>query len=198
MIFKKKSLIVASVSGLTICLVLVMTLVGYAGYLELKHERFKRSYRHVLKKALLNSYAKHVKALKLRARIDDAGPLKGRPIIEGELQNGGNRTITDILLKVKFLDPGGAIIYEVVFMPQDPSLGRSGVPDINIPYITKPIRASIKPGGSLPFKKILEGCPDEIRKELEKTRPSAKPPQKAAEAIQCEIISLEISSSSPA
>ncbi|MFH0764285.1 MAG: hypothetical protein V1927_04725 [Candidatus Omnitrophota bacterium] len=50
MIIKKKSLIVALVSGFIISLVLILTLIGYAAYLELKNENFIRSYECAMEK----------------------------------------------------------------------------------------------------------------------------------------------------
>jgi len=50
MIIKKKSLIVAFVSGCLISLVLILTLIGYAAYLELKNENFIRVYECALEK----------------------------------------------------------------------------------------------------------------------------------------------------
>ena len=47
---KKKSLIVALVSGLVVALVLVLTLIGYVICIELKAEESKRSYQDILRK----------------------------------------------------------------------------------------------------------------------------------------------------
>ncbi|GEM_PF-6640854 len=48
MLVKKKSFVVAMVSGSVICLVLILTLTGYAIYVELKAEDSKRQYFHAL------------------------------------------------------------------------------------------------------------------------------------------------------
>lgn len=50
MIIKKKSLVVALVSGYVISMVLMLTLIGYAAYLELKNENSIRAYDCMLKK----------------------------------------------------------------------------------------------------------------------------------------------------
>lgn len=50
MIIKNKSLIVALISGFLISLVLILTLIGYVVYLELKNENFIRSYEYKLGK----------------------------------------------------------------------------------------------------------------------------------------------------
>jgi len=50
MIIKKKSLIVAFVSGCLISLVLILTLIGYTAYLELKNENFIRAYECMLER----------------------------------------------------------------------------------------------------------------------------------------------------
>lgn len=191
MILKQKSLIVALISGFIVAVVLVLTLIGYVGYLEIKHEKFRRTYYHLLHKALAKSYIKHVEVTDLRARTESAGALKGHPIVEGDVVNKGSRAISDMLLKVKFLDRNGAAIYEVIFRPQDPALGSAGLSEINIPYINPVARAEIRPGMSLPFKKIMNDLPDEISGELEKTR-SFRPPYSAPENLGYKIISLEL------
>lgn len=47
-IIKKKSLVVALVSSLTIAAVLILTLIGYIAYLELKDKELKASYEQML------------------------------------------------------------------------------------------------------------------------------------------------------
>lgn len=49
MIIKKKSLIVAFVSSAIITIVMILTLVGYVAYLEIKDSEAKASYEHDLK-----------------------------------------------------------------------------------------------------------------------------------------------------
>ncbi|MDD5428856.1 MAG: hypothetical protein PHI58_06470 [Candidatus Omnitrophica bacterium] len=48
MLIKKKSLIVSFFSSLTIAIVLVLTLVGYIAYLEIKNKELKASYEREL------------------------------------------------------------------------------------------------------------------------------------------------------
>lgn len=50
MIIKKKSLVVALVSGVIISAVLILTLIGYIIYVELRAEEFKRQYQINLQK----------------------------------------------------------------------------------------------------------------------------------------------------
>lgn len=50
MLIKQKSLIVALVSSFVIVLVLVLTLIGYLAYIELKGEEHKRDYQKLLQK----------------------------------------------------------------------------------------------------------------------------------------------------
>ena len=75
MIIKKKSLIVALVSGYVIASVLVLTLIGYAVYLELKNENFIRSYELLLQKLHAKNYSKYIEFSKLSAGIGSSGPL---------------------------------------------------------------------------------------------------------------------------
>ncbi|MFA6142227.1 MAG: hypothetical protein WC738_02920 [Candidatus Omnitrophota bacterium] len=164
---KKKSMIVALVSGYVISSVLVLTLIAYAAYLELKNENSNRSYITAMDRLNAGYYAKYIELSKFDARIGSYGTFKGEAIVEGVIKNTGNRGIVDMLAKVKFLDTDGAIIYEVVFRPQEPSLGTVSLTQIAIPYASgSNHRAIIKPGESLPFKKILTSCPKEILSEL--------------------------------
>lgn len=48
MIFKKKNLIVALVSGVVISLVLIMTLVGYLVYIEIRESNARSVYNSIL------------------------------------------------------------------------------------------------------------------------------------------------------
>lgn len=47
-ILKKKSFIVAFISSLILSAVLILTLIGYVAYLELKDKELKASYEHQL------------------------------------------------------------------------------------------------------------------------------------------------------
>lgn len=164
---KKKSMIVVLVSGYVISSVLVLTLIAYAAYLELKNENLTRAYASSMERLNARHYTKYLELSKLDAKIGSDGAFKGEPIIEGVIKNSGNRDVADIFAKVKFLDRDGAIIYEVVFHPQEPSLGTASLTQITIPYTSgSSHRTIIKPGESLPFKKILALCPKEILSEL--------------------------------
>lgn len=167
MIFiKKKSLVVALVSSIVIFAVLVLTLVGYIISLELKSEELKRAYEEALHRINARFYSKYVEISKLNAKIEPQGPLKGNPVIEGMVRNNGHRNISDLLIRVKFLDKDGARIYEVVFHPQEPSLGNSDLTQLNIPYLYGQSPTIIKPNDTLPFKRILNNCPSGIVSEL--------------------------------
>ena len=162
MLIKKKSLVVIFLSGLVIASVLVLTLVGYVIYVEFKSEDFRRSYQDLLQKLNAKTYSRYIEISKLDSRIESAGALKGKPIIEGVVSNKGAKDITGLLIKVKFLDRNGAIIYEVIFHPEEPSLGTSILTQVPIPYFSVPAKVIIKSKETLPFKKILTNCPKEI------------------------------------
>lgn len=174
MILKRKSLVVALISSFIISAVLVLTLVGYVAYIELKGEEFKRSYEGLLKKVNAKVYAKKIEVTKLNAEISGSGALKGKPVIEGVIKNSGPRNITSLLMKVKFLDRDGAIIYEAIFQPQEPSLGTSVLAQIPIPRLSGPPKIMMRPNESFPFKRVLTNCPVEIADELEKGGGGAK------------------------
>lgn len=168
MTIKKKSLIVVFISSVVICGALVLTLLGYVIYIELKDEESKSYYQNLLQKLNTKIYAKHLEVSKLNAKIEEGGPLKGKAVVEGLIKNCGNKSIKDSLVKMKFLDNDGAVIYEIVFHPQEPSLGTGSLTQLAIPYLYTPSRVIIKPNDSLHFKKILSNCPDEIRMDLQK------------------------------
>lgn len=59
MIIKPKSAVVAAVSGLVISLVLILTLVAYVIYVELKAKEFNMTYEGLLQKANERYHSKH-------------------------------------------------------------------------------------------------------------------------------------------
>jgi hypothetical protein len=173
MIIKKKSLIVALISSMVICFVLVINLAGYLIYLELKDDEMNKSYRSMLRKVNAKVYSKHIEVAKLGAGFDRSGALSGQAVLEGIIRNDGYRDITDLSIKVKFLDRDGAVLYEVSFHPQEPSLASYSLPQISITHLTDSSMSTIKPESSLPFKKILTGCPKEILSELKENTGSS-------------------------
>jgi hypothetical protein len=190
MLIKKKSLIVALVSGFVICLVLITTLVGYAVYLELKDDESRKAYQAQLYKANAKFYAKYIDIDRLGALTETSGALRGQPVVVGIVRNRGYKDISDMLMKVKFLDRDGAIIYEAVFHPQEPSLGSSSLTKVSIPYLSESSKSVIRPEGSLPFKRILAGCPREISAELEKGAPAQKSAGKWSGRLDYEILAV--------
>jgi len=167
MLIKKKSMLVALISILVICLVLVVNLAGYLIYLELKDDEFANTYRTSLQKVNAKVYSKHIEIARLGASFHSAGPLNQNAVLEGIVRNDGYRDITDLIIKVKFLDGDGAVIYEATFRPLEPSLGSYGVfTPTSIPHVTEASTLAIKPESSLPFKKVLVNCPEELLSEL--------------------------------
>ena len=180
MIIKQKSLLVALISSFVVALSLILTLVGYLAYVELKGEEFRRAYGLLLGKANAKAYSRHIDIPNLSGGINNKGPLKGRPVIEGTLKNGGPKDISNILIKVKFLDRDGVILYDVTFHPQDPSLGTSILPHVSISYLPGPARPVIKAGSAFPFKAILPDCPAEIITGLKEPESFAKPSKRGS------------------
>jgi hypothetical protein len=168
MIIKKKSLIVAVVSSFIISCVLVLTLAGYIIYLEWKDKELRTAYEQLMKKVNAKLYSRHIEISGLSAGIESSGGLEGRPVASGALKNKGYRDIADIVMLIRFKDKDGAILYEVVFHPQEPPLGASALSKVALPYISEPRKTPIKAGATLPFKKILTNCPGGISSELRK------------------------------
>lgn len=186
-IIKKKSLLVAFISSFILSAVLVLTLVSYIVYLELKEKDLSASYEHNLEEINAELYASYIDVTGITAKIEDAGPLKGSPIIEGAVKNTGNKKVTDLLLRVRFLDKDNAIIYEAIFHPQEPSLGSSSLTQIAIPYLTNYRTMSLKPGDAMAFKRIITNCPPEIASVLKKEEIG---PSGSQRRISTEVLSL--------
>ncbi len=193
-IIKKKSLIVALVSSFVISLVLVLTLIGYLAYIEIRGKEFERSYQALLQKVHAKSYGKYIDIANLAAKIENQGALKGKPIVEGTIKNNGARNITDLLIKVKFLDRDGAVIYEVAFHPSEPALGATTVPQVALPYISNylygPAKVVLKAGDSLTFKWIMMNCPREIILTLQEKIGFAKDTGRWTGKLAIEVLSI--------
>ncbi|MBN1526664.1 MAG: hypothetical protein JW919_03665 [Candidatus Omnitrophica bacterium] len=190
MIIKKKSLIVALVSSFVIALVLVLTLVGYVIYLEIHERNVQHAYQELLAKVNARVYARYLEISRLAARIDNAGPLKGNPVVEGLIKNAGTRNVTDLMLKIKFLDRNGATIYETAFAPQEPPLGGIDFSQVSIPYFNSAPRVIISAGGSLAFKRVLSNCPPEILSAL-RDRKNLRKDSRWTNALAYEILAVD-------
>lgn len=175
MLIKKKSLVVALISSMVICLVLVVNLIGYLIYLELKDKDLDKAYHTMLQKVNAKVYARHIEIAKLSAGFESTGPLSGNAVLEGIVRNNGYKDISDLLIKVRFMDKDGAVLYEAIFHPLEPSLASSSISAVSIPYLAG-ARSIIKPENSLFFKKILTDCPKEIVTELKNySAPQGRP-----------------------
>jgi hypothetical protein len=191
MLMKRKSVAVVVISGFIISLVLVLTLVAYVVYIEIKSEEFRSSYSHLLHKIRSSSYSRYIEVSKLSAGVEKSGPLKNQAVLEGNVTNKGVRAVSDLVVKVRFLDNGSAAIYEVIFRPQEPSLGVASLTQSAFSRFVPHAALALKPGETLAFKKVLAGCPKGIFSELDKTSGFAKKPAGKLDNYSSEIISLE-------
>ena len=191
MLIKRKSLIVALVSSFVVSLVLVLTLIGYLAYIQLREENFKRSYQDLLKKVNAKTYAPYIEFSNLEARIEDAGALKGKPAVGGVIKNKGAKNITHLFVKVRFLDNDGATIYEMIFPPQEPSLSDQAFGQVSIPYIYAPPKIILKSGDSLAFKRVIVNCPREILMSLREGLGTGHGSGRWSGKILCEAVSVD-------
>lgn len=191
MLVKRKSLIVGLISSFVIALVLVLTLVGYYLFLEIKADEFRRYYQVLLANAKAKVYSENITISKLDARIENDGPLKGKPVIEGSVSNKGTKNISGLVIKINFLDKENAAIYDLLIRPQEPSLGPSSLPQISIPYLYTSPRSVIKPGETLYFKNIIPNCPTEIFVELREGDKPKKAFGKWSGNITAQTVSLD-------
>lgn len=187
MLIKKKSLIVALVSSVVICLVLVINLIGYLIFLEMRDNDLNNAYQALLQKVNAKVYSKNIEIVRLSAGFEREGTLSGKAVLEGIIRNDGYKDITDLLIKVKFLDNDGAVLYETVFHPLEPSLASSNFS--SIPYLAGS-KSIMKPESSLPFKKILADCPREILTELKKESGAARGNGKWSGKFEYEILAI--------
>jgi hypothetical protein len=162
MLIKQKSLVVALISGFVVSLVLVLTVIGHLVYIELRAERLKHSYADLFAKVNSKVYSKHIEISKLSVRLGEGSPVKDKPIVEGLIRNNGTRNITNMAVRIKFLNKDGAVIYEAEFRPHEPLFGRSTFARVSIPYLSAGPKLILKAGEALPFKRILQDCPKEI------------------------------------
>jgi hypothetical protein len=194
MLIKRKSLIVGLVSSFIIALALIVTLVGYFIYLEFKSSEFGRIYQELLEKSKAKVYSKHLDIFGLDARIENTGALKGKPIVEGAITNKGTRKVVNLILKLSFLDKDSASIYELSAHPQEPALGSAVYTRVlsSYPYgYSHPI-ASLEPGETLKFKKIITNCPTEIFIELREGEKPTKSFGRWSGKLASEVISLDL------
>ncbi len=191
MLIKKKSLVVALVSSLVIALVLILTLAGYFIYLEFKGEEFRRHYQELLGKAKAKVYSKYIEIEKLDARIENAGALKWKPIVEGVVTNKSAKDILNLVLKISFLDKDNAVIYETELRPQEPALGGPALSHVNIPYLYNSPRTVLKPDKPAAFKKIISNCPTEIFLELREGEKPKKAFGRWSGKLTAHAVSLE-------
>lgn len=190
MIMKKKSLIVALVSSIVIFLVMVVNLAGYLIYLEMKEGELDTAYHILLHKVNARVYAHHIEVARLGAGIEHTGSLIGKPILEGIIRNDGAKDITDLVLKVRFLDKDGAVMYQVIVHPQEPALGSISLPGTPLTHAAEYSITVIKPESSLPFKTILVDCPKEIIAELKKETAAPRGPGMWSGRLDYEILSI--------
>lgn len=194
MLIKRKSLIVGLVSSIVIALVLIMTLVGYFIYIELKSREFGRVYQELLEKAKAKVYSRRLDIFGLDARIENTGALKGKPIIEGAITNKGSREVVNLVIKLSFLDKDSASIYEIIAHPQEPSLGSTVFTRVPIPRLygySHPVN-SLKPGQTLKFKKIITNCPTEVFVELREGEKPTKSFGRWSGKLNSEVTSLDL------
>jgi hypothetical protein len=107
------------------------------------------------------------------------------------ITNRGHRDIADLLLKIKFVDRDGAVIYEVIFYPHEPSLGNTDLAQVNLSYIYSHPKVIIKNNLNLAFKRILTNCPGEILSEIRDGKGFAKEHGRWSGKLDTEIVSLK-------
>jgi len=192
MILKKKSLIVTIVSALVLSSVLILTLVGFVMYVEIRNEESKILYRHSLGRSNAKIYGKHIEISELAAKTEDSGALKGKNIVKGILKNRGDKDIAGLFIQVKFLDRDGAVVYETTFDPREPALGSGVIPEVSIPYIYRHAKIVTKKGGLVPFKKIIDDCPPEISSSINSAAGFSKDRGKWSGKLGYQLVSVEL------
>jgi hypothetical protein len=192
MLIKRKSLVVAVISSMVIVLVLIVTLAGYSIYIEYKGEEFRKQYQLMLGRVKAGVFSKYITISDLDAKIENSGPLKGKPVIEGTVSNKSGKDISNLSIRVVFLDKENAAIYETEFQPQEPSLGSSSSIYSGIPYLRTPANTALKASQTINFKKVISPCPTEIFIELREGDKPNKSFGRWSGKLQAQIASLDL------
>ncbi|MFC1577053.1 hypothetical protein ACFL3N_01800 [Candidatus Omnitrophota bacterium] len=186
---KKKSLLVISLSCVVIGLALIFTLAGFLTHIELRRRSSESEYRRI--KGILQAkvYSEMIRISGLTARIESAGPLNGKPIVEGKIDNGSIKNISSMILKIKFRDSEGADIYEITLDALSPSLGSKNFASAAIAYFQGASNRLPKHSAKF-FKMILQKCPKEISDTLSKQAASGAARQWPG-TLDFEILSVQ-------
>ncbi len=151
---KRTSALVIIVSSSVIMIVLALTIFGFYAYLEWKETDTVKNYRLSLYDLNARVFNRLV-LLNLKANLGTEGALKGKPVIEGTVENISNKKIYSLKLKISFYDHQNRAIYVDRFYP----VGAEPEPLVNISGFSENFLGE---GDSISFKHPLRNCPREI------------------------------------
>lgn len=166
---KKKHIQVIILSSAIIAVVLVCTIVGYSLYMQWKNDSNALNYRNSLYKLTADIFRKEVPLTNVDVSIGDNDLFGGIPVFEGAIKNETSKTITSVLIELRFINENGFVVYKDNFYP----LGQEG----NI-YPQRIGKAGtygiILPGETLRFRHLLRNCPHEVVELISTKRSFAK------------------------
>ncbi|MBD3379266.1 MAG: hypothetical protein GF408_02270 [Candidatus Omnitrophica bacterium] len=162
MLFKRKYISVVIFSCLIIAVVFISTIAGYSLYIQWKEDSLALAYRKSIFEITGQIFRDRILISNVRARIPSSGPMAGLPMLEGEIKNTTDKTISSVLLEVSFVKKNGKVLYKDRVYPLDENDGRQHA------YIsgTKTTGALLKPQGYLEFRHLMRNCPQEVLDHL--------------------------------
>ena len=158
MIIKRKSILIVAASSTLIALVLVLTLFGFYAYLEWEEAHSRRNYTKSLYDLNGRVFRRFI-VVALQARIADAMPFSGKPVVAGTIKNNSNKTIYSLKMKIALHDSAQRVVYIDTFYP----IGLERESIIDTGHTT---RNFLLQGDSLSFTHYLKKCPLEVVEHL--------------------------------
>lgn len=151
---KRVSTLVIAISSLVIMSVLGLTIFGFYAYLGWKVKDIRQNYKLALYDLNGRVFGRYI-TLKLYPVISDRGAFKGKPVVEGTVENSSNKRIYSLKLKIAFYDPERRVVYVDRFYP----VGLALEPPVNAPGATENF---LRENDSISFVQPLKNCPPEV------------------------------------
>ncbi len=151
---KVRTFLVVGVSFLVIAAALGLTVFGFYAYLEWKKQNLENDYARSFRSLNAQLFQDMIK-IKVWGKVERKGGARGRPMIEGTITNGSNKTIYSLKLKVSFKDPENRVVYITSFYPVDPE-------EFSMRSLTDPTKNFLSEGNTISFAHQLNNCPPQV------------------------------------
>ncbi|MDP8299519.1 MAG: hypothetical protein P9L88_06430 [Candidatus Tantalella remota] len=158
MFVKKKHILVILFSSLIVTVVFISTLGMYSIYMQWKKDTFASRYRNSIYKLTADIFRKEVIISGISMKIVDKGVFSGMSLVEGDLRNGTNKSVTSLTLEMVFTKPDGTVLYRDWVYP----LGEKGLASPALLSDRDKTVNILLPGESMSFRHFLRNCPAEV------------------------------------